>query len=192
MATARKTDEVLAAARNDLEAQLKLVREQGAQLAAEELALTHAISSLDGGNPATSSSGATSERAVRSAAPKRERSKRSSRRASSSRRRRSRAAGKSTADRVNELRGLLSDGPKSRTDLAAALKVSPARVQQLLAELGGSVSSRPDPNQRRGKLWSLKAGGNGGGAAKPAGAGSTRSRKAGSPRKAPAPVKAAT
>jgi hypothetical protein len=28
-------------------------------------------------------------------------------------------------------------------------------VQQLLAELGGAVSSRPHPAQRQGKLWSL-------------------------------------
>ena len=47
--THTKTDEVLAAARKDLEAQLAVVREQIERLAADELALRHAISSLDGG-----------------------------------------------------------------------------------------------------------------------------------------------
>jgi DNA-binding MarR family transcriptional regulator len=56
---------------------------------------------------------------------------------------------------VSELHGVLADGPKSRSELAGALGVSPARVQQLLAELGGAVSSRPHPEQRQGKLWSL-------------------------------------
>ncbi len=178
--THTKTDEVLAAARKDLEAQLAVVREQIARLAAEELALTHAVSSLDGANPAASSAGTTSTRTVRSRAAKSE-SKRSTRKASSSRRRRSRGANKSTADRLNELRALLSDGPKSRTDLAAALKVSPARVQQLLAELGDSVFSQPDPTQRRGKLWSLAGGGNGGGGASSVAELSAPGAKAGSP-----------
>jgi len=180
-ATHRKTDEVLAAARTELEAQLALVREQIARLNAEELALTHAISSLDGGSPARSSAGATSKRAVRSPTAKRQRSK-GTRRASSTRRRRSQAS-KSTTERVDELRGLLSDGPKSRSDLAAALKVSPARVQQLLGELGSSVSSQRDPSQRRGKLWSLKGGGNGEGAAKAAAKRGAESAKADSPPK---------
>ena len=38
-----KTDEVLAAARNELQAQLGVVREEQARLAAEEAALTHAL-----------------------------------------------------------------------------------------------------------------------------------------------------
>jgi len=158
-ATARKTDEVLASARKDLEAQLALVREEIARLGAEELALTHAVSNLDGANPATSSDGTTSKRAVSSRVGKNRGTKSATRKASSARRRRPRGAGKSTADRVNELRGLLVDGPKSRSDLAAALKVSPARVQQLLAELGSAVSSHPDPANGRGKLWGIKGSG---------------------------------
>ena len=161
--TPRRTDEVLAVARRELEAQLAVVREEIARLAAEERALTHAVSSLDGGNPATSSDdGESSKRAVRSRSAKRQGRKGSAtRKASSSRRSRTRSASKSTAQRVDELRGLLADGPKSRTDLAAALNVSPARVQQLLAELGSAVSSQPDRGRRRGKLWSLKGRGNG-------------------------------
>lgn len=166
MATTRsKTDEVLAAARKDLEAQLAVVREQIARLAAEELALTHALSSLDGANPATSSAGTTRNRGTQARTEKRQGGRASARKASSRRGRRPGRASKPTADRLNELRGLLADGPKSRTELAAALKVSPARVQQLLAELGESVSSLPDPNQRRGKLWSLEGDGSGGDAA---------------------------
>ncbi len=156
-ATPIKTNEVLAGARKDLEAQLAVVREEIARLAAEEQALAHAVSSLDGGNPATSAGGRVSKRAVQS--DKKRSGRSSTRKASAGRRRRPRAANKATADRVNELQGLLADGPKSRTDLAAALKVSPARVQQLLGELGGSVSSQPDPAQRRGKLWSLAGSG---------------------------------
>src|ERR687894_566771 len=100
--THTKTDEVLAAARKDLETQLAVVREQIARLAAEELALTHAISSLDGGDPATSSAGATSKSA---AAPARKgQGTKGSARKGSSRQRRRRGASKSTAERVNELR----------------------------------------------------------------------------------------
>ncbi|MCA1680380.1 MAG: hypothetical protein LC777_16220, partial [Actinobacteria bacterium] len=77
---------------------------------------------------------------------------------------RTRGKTKSTADRVKQLEGLLAAGPKSRSDLAAALKVSPARVQQLLAQLGSAVSAQPHPELRRGKLWSLKAAGGGKGA----------------------------
>jgi len=182
-ATARKTDEVLASARKDLEAQLALVREEIARLGAEELALTHAVSNLDGANPATSPDGTTSKRAVSSRAGKRRGTKSATRKASSARRRRPRGAGKSTADRVNELRGLLADGPKSRSDLAAALKVSPARVQQLLAELGSAVSSQPDPDNGRGKLWGLKGSGKAAGAAKPTARRSTRGAKGVSTRK---------
>ena len=65
--THTKTDQVLAAARKDLEAQLAVVREQIERLAAEEHALTHAVSSLDGGNPATGSTDAISKRAAASA-----------------------------------------------------------------------------------------------------------------------------
>ncbi len=174
--THTKTDEVLAAARKELEAQLAVVREEIERLAAEELALTHAISSLDGGNPATTSAGATGKRA---AAPARKgEGTKGSAGKGSRRSRRPRGASKSTAERVNELRELLAEGPKSRADLAAALNVSPARIQQLLAELGGSVSSQPDPEQRRGKLWSLKGAGNGVGATKSATKGASKSAKA--------------
>ncbi len=179
--THTKTDEVLAAARKDLEAQLTVVREQIERLTAEELALTHAISSLDGGNPATASAGAISERAAAPAG--KPRGTKGSARKGSSRGRRRRSASKSTADRINELRELLADGPKSRADLAAALNVSSARIQQLLAELGGSVSAQPDPKQRRGKLWSLKGAGNGAGATKSATKGGSQSAKADSRRK---------
>jgi chromosome segregation ATPase len=181
--THTNTDEVLAAARKDLEGQLAVVREQIARLTAEERALTHAISALDGGNPATSSAGTTTERAATAPMRRRQRTKSSARKASSTRPRRRRGASKSTADRVNELRELLADGPKSRGDLAAALNISPARVQQLLAELGSSVSSQPDPAQRRGKLWTLKGGGDGASAPKPAANRGTRSAKARPPRK---------
>jgi hypothetical protein len=165
-ATTRKTDEVLSSARKELEAQLAIVRDEIARLTAEEHALTHAVSSLDGGNPAMSTGGKVSKSAG-SRTAKSQATTRSTPKAVPGHRRRPRGATKSTADRVNELRGLLADGPKSRSDLAAALKVSPARVQQLLAELGSSVSSQPDP-QRRGKLWGLKGSGNGASAAKPA------------------------
>ena len=125
-------------------------------LAAEEHALTQALASLDGDGasspPASASNAADRPRAGNS------RTRRPTRSAGTSRRRRRRGASKSTADRMNELRELLADGPKSRNELAAALKVSPARVQQLLAELGSSVSSQPGPEQRRGKLWTLTAG----------------------------------
>lgn len=149
--TYSSTHEVLTAARRELEAQLAAVREQIARLTAEEKALSHAVSALDGGNPATSSTG-TVKRGATSGKVKGRARRGSARRG----RRRGQGASKSTEERVNELRGLLADGPRSRADLAAALKVSPARVQQLLAELGGEVSSEPDPGQRRGKLWSLK------------------------------------
>jgi len=81
--------------------------------------------------------------------------RRTSTRKKASTRRARRSGGKSTSDRVEDLRQLLAAGPKSRNDLAAALEVSPARVQQLLAELGGSVSSKRDPANGRVKLWSL-------------------------------------
>ncbi len=179
--THTKTDQVLAAARKELEAQLAVVRDQIERLAAEELALRHAISNLDGRNPATGSAGATSKRAAAPAG--RRQGTKGSARKGSSRSRRRRGASKSTADRVKELRELLADGPKSRADLAAALNVSSARIQQLLAELGGSVSSQPDPEQRRGKLWSLKGAGNGAGATKSATKGGSQSAKADSRRK---------
>ncbi|MDQ4049019.1 MAG: hypothetical protein M3131_06530 [Actinomycetota bacterium] len=172
--THTNTIEVLAAARKDLEAQLAVVREQIARLTAEERALTHAVSALDGGNPAASSAETNTGRTATARTRGRQGAKSSARKASSTRSRRRSGASKSTADRVNEVRELLADGPKSRADLAAALKVSPARVQQLLAELGGSVSSRPDP-ERRGKLWSLKGGADGTGATKTAAKRSTQS-----------------
>ena len=176
--TAKKTGEVLAAARKDLQAQLVVVREEMSRLAAEELALTHAVSSLDGGNPATSADGTVSKRAVGSRRTKSQGPKRSTPKATTSGRRRRRGTSKSTAERVSELQGLLAEGPKSKAAIAAALKVSPARVQQLLAELGGSVSSQRDPGQRQGKLWTLKAGsGNGASAAKPTARRSTRGAK---------------
>jgi hypothetical protein len=156
MAPRKNTDKVLAAARKEVQAQLAVVRDDIARLTAEQHALTHVLTSLDGGNPAVSSAGTVKKDA--GSRPARSASSCATRKRSSARRRR-RGATKSTAERVEELRGLLADGPKSRSDLAASLKVSPPRVQQLLSELGGAVSSQPDPNQRRGKLWSLNASG---------------------------------
>src|SRR5919199_106275 len=131
----KPTDEVLAAARAGLHDQLEVVREELAQLTAEERALTQALANIDRDRvsaPGRATTGA--------------------RRRTSGRSRLRRGASKPTAERVKELRALLADGPKSRRDLAATLEVSPARVQQLLSELGGAVSSQPHPEQRQGKL----------------------------------------
>ncbi len=189
--TAKKTGEVLAAARKDLEAQLAVVREEMSRLAAEELALTHAVSSLDGGNPATSADGTVSKRAVGPRRTKSQGTKRSTPKATTSRRRRRRGTSKPTAERVSELQGLLAEGPKSKAAIAAALKVSPPRVQQLLAELGGSVSSQPDPGQRRGKLWTLKAGSGTGASAAKAASKPARGRAKRTSARKPAAAKAA-
>jgi predicted ArsR family transcriptional regulator len=150
-ATANKTEEVLASARKELEAQLAVVREELSRLTAEESALTQALTSLDGEGRSAQTDASTSNRGEGSRAA----SVTSTSRKTATGRRRRRGQSKSTAERVEELRALLTEGPRSRADLAAALKVSPARVQQLLAELGSSVSSQRDPNQRRGKLWVL-------------------------------------
>lgn len=166
--TRRKTDEVLASAREELEVQLGVVRGEMKRLAAEEAALTQALSSIDGNSASTRSAVPSGERGGRSRAATKGARKSSTRTAGGGRRRARGAAGKSTAERVQELQGLLAGGPKSRKDLAAALRLSPARVQQLLGELGSSVTSQPDPEQRRGKLWSLKGRANGASAAKPA------------------------
>ncbi len=166
MATTRKTDDVLASARKDLEAQLGVVRDEMTRLAGEERALTQALSSLDGDSAPSST---TAPAAKVGAGPRKVKSsaRRSSPgKASSTRRGGRRGASKSTADRVSELQGLLGDGPKSRNDLASALKVSPARVQQLLAVLGSAVSSQPNPEQRQSKLWTLTGRANGASAAK--------------------------
>lgn len=179
--TRRKTEEVLAAARRDLQAQLAVVRSEIARLGAEEDALTGALASLNGAS--SSPAAATGKADGRPRAPKKSAARRSIRKASSGQRRRPRGPSKPTADRVKELQALLADGAKSRNALAAALKVSPARVQQLLSELGGAVSSQPDPAQRQGKLWSLKSSGNGATAAKPTPKRSTRTPKAASARK---------
>jgi hypothetical protein len=162
------------------------VRDEIARLAVEEQALAHAVASLDGGNPATSSDSSTGESARRSRAVKSRRAKGSTRKASSGRRRAARGTSRSTGERVDQLRGLLADGPQSRSALAAALEVSPARVQQLLGELGSSVSSQPDPDQRRGKLWSLKDAVSGAGASKPAAKRGSQAAKSGASRKAAA------
>jgi len=180
--TRRKTDEVIASARTDLQAQLAVVREEMGRLAAEEHALTLALSSLDGDGAFSSSTAPARKADGRTSTAKSSAKRRSTRKATPNPRRRSRSASRSTADRVKELQGLLGDGPKSRNELAAALGVSPPRVQQLLAELGSSVSSQPDPEQRQGKLWSLKGSGNGARAAKP-----TAKRSSGRAKSAPAP-----
>lgn len=74
----------------------------------------------------------------------------------------------STADRVTEPEELLPAGPKSRSDLPATLKASPARVQQLLAQLGNAVSAQQDPELRRGKPGPSRASADGASAHKPA------------------------
>jgi hypothetical protein len=131
--TARTTEEVFAAARGEVQSQLRVVRDEIARLTTEERALTQALTGLRGRRPDTSSRKAGARKSGRT--------------------------GKSTSDRVEEVRALLAEGPKSRNELAAALKVSPPRIQQLLAELGSAVTSERDPSQRRGKLWRLKRGG---------------------------------
>ena len=177
----RKTDDVLASARKDLQSQLAVVRGEMNRLAAEEHALTQALSSLNG-DGASASTAPTA--AVSGGAPKVKSSagRNSAGKARTSRRRR-RGASKSTAERVDELQGLLAEGPKSRSDLATALKVSPARVQQLLAELGGSVSSQPNPEPRRGRLWTFTGPSNGSSATKPSERPSSGRAKARSTRK---------
>jgi chromosome segregation ATPase len=154
----RKTDEVLASAQRDLKAQLAVVRDELGRLTAEERALAGALASIKAD---TSSSPSPSRPAAGST-----KTASASRRRSGGRRRRARVASKTTAERLQELRDQLATGPKSRNELAAALQVSPPRVQQLLAELGSAVSSKPDPGQRQGKLWSLSRAGSGAGAAK--------------------------
>jgi len=191
MATRRKTDEVLASARKELQAQLGVVREELGRLAAEQHALTEALSSLDGDSASPSSTVPASKAGARTRTSANAARKSSTRKAGTSRRRRPRSASKPTADRVKELRGLLADGPKSRNDLATAINVSPARVQQLLAELGNSVSSDPDPEQRQGKLWSLKSSGNGASGAKRSSERGGGTAKVASARKPSARTKAA-
>ena len=183
MATAgRNTDEVLAAARRDLQSQLAVVREELSRLTAEEHALTRALSSLVG-DGASSTTAAAADASGRSAGPKRPARPSSAKKAGASRGRRRRGPSKPTADRLSELQGLLADGPKSRNDLATALKVSPARVQQLLAELGSSVSSQRDPEQAQAKLWALTGRGNGAGTEEPSGRRTRGATTGKSPRK---------
>ncbi len=179
----RKTDDVLASARKDLEAQLAVVRDEIGRLAGEELALTEALSSLGGDGASTSMRAAAVNVSGRSRNVKSSGTRSTARKAGTSLRRRRRGASKPTADRLKDLEGLLADGPKSRNDLAAALKVSPARVQQLLAGLGSAVSSQPDPEQRQGKLWALADGGNGASATKTTAKRSSGRAKGASPRK---------
>ena len=88
--THTNTNEVLAAARKDLEAQLAVVREQIARLTVEERALMPAMSALDGRNPAISSAGTTTGRAATARTGGRRGLKSSARKASSTRPRRRR------------------------------------------------------------------------------------------------------
>ena len=156
-ATGTKTDAVFTSVHRDLQARLTRVREELAPLAREERELTQALSRLERiDSPATSATpvkGKGSKAHTLGTPPRKSRSS-SARKATASRRPR-RSASKSTPERLKELQGVLADGPMSRAELAAALKVSPARVQQLLAELGGTVSSQVDPG-KRAKLWGLK------------------------------------
>jgi len=173
MAATTTTDEVLSSARQDLQAQLSVVRDELARLSTEERTLSQALSALEGPKAAAGTNGGATESKPRTSATQRKRSARKP----AARGRRRRSTNKSTGDRVQELRGLLGEGPKSRNDLAAALKVSPARVQQLLAELGGSVSSQPDPSNGRARLWSLKGSGNGASSGKRAASSGGRQRR---------------
>ena len=171
MAVSRtNTNEVLAAARAELQAQLGVVREDLTRLTAEERDLTQALSGLGSAGSASKSRAASQKTTTASTG-------RRSARGSSRRRRRKRGSSKSTAERLQELQGLLAGGPRSRNDLAAALEVSPPRVQQLLAELGSAVSSEPDPKRGQVKLWSLTGRANGGSAARTA-RGKSRSKAA--------------
>ena len=173
--TPTSTDQVLAAARKGLKDQLEVIHSQIARLEAEERAVTDALLTLERGGASTAAVNGKRHSSSRGAAT---RSTSTSTRKPSSRGRPRGTIGKSTAERLAELSELLTDGPKSRKDLAAALRVSPARVQQLLNELGRSVSSQPDPNQRRAKLWSLSGAENGASAEarrrRPAQTGATR------------------
>jgi len=164
-ATRRKIDHVLAAARKELESQLGVVRAEIARLAAEEQELTMALANLknEGSSSAATDGGS---RRQRSSSRKAQATKRTARSGNGRRARGRRTATKSTAERVEQLRTLLADGPKSRNELAVALEVSPARVQQLLGELGSSVTSQPD-GDKRAKLWSIKGASNDGNASRP-------------------------
>ena len=158
--TRRKIDQILADARKDLEAQLELVRVEKTRLAAEEQELTAAIAGLEtngGGSPPVA------RRRQRAAATRS--TKAGTRSSGGAKGRRKRTANKPTAQRLDELRALLTEGPKSRGDIATALKLSPARVQQLLGELGTAVTSQP-ANDGRAKLWSIKGARNGASAAR--------------------------
>ena len=161
MPTTTTTDEVLSSARQDLQGQLSVVRDELVRLAAEERTLRQALSALEG-TAAVATNGGATESKPRASANRRKRSTRKP----TSRGGKRRSTNKSTADRVQQLRALLGDGPKSRNDLAMELKVSPARVQQLLTELGSAVSSQPDPSNGRARLWSLKGSANGATASK--------------------------
>jgi hypothetical protein len=161
--TRQKIDQVLASARKDLEVQLGVVRADMARLIAEEQELIAALGNLARDGKAPEPGRAAGKPRSRSS------SKAAGRKATArngSRPRRRRGASKPTAERVEQLRTVLAEGPASRSDLAASLKVSPARVQQLLEELGSSVSSRPNPGDRRGKLWGIKGARNGASAPK--------------------------
>lgn len=183
--TPRKTDAVLSAARKDLQAQLAAVRAELSRLTAEEGALTRALSGLDGDGASAPPAPSGARPAAKGAGRRRSAGKTGKRTP-----RRARAAPKSTADRLGELKTVLTEGPKSQTELAAALGVSPARVHQLLAELGGAVTSGPDGKGGQGKLWSLKGTANGAGAGKsPAKRSRASAKKA--PRQKPAGRKAA-
>ena len=161
----RKKVDVITAVREDLRAHLVSLREQIERLTREERAVAQALSSLDN-DGTVAPSAARAPTGVGDAARRAPRHRSAAKGAATSRRPRNT---KKTVERADELRGLLSDGPKSRDELAAALKVSPARVQQLLAGLGSSVSSQPDPERLRGKVWSLAPGGNAASAARATG-----------------------
>jgi hypothetical protein len=174
-ASSTKTGEVLAAARAELQAQLAVVRGELTRVAAEERALTQALSALGGGGRTTKGGPAARKQNAETSAPRR------SSRSSTRRRRRKRGSSKPTEERIQELQALLADGPKSRNDLAAALQVSPPRIQQLLTELGTSVSSEPDPKRGQVKLWSLTGSSNGAsGSSKPSARRKSRTKSAAS------------
>lgn len=148
--TQARIEEVLFAAREELEAQLDAVRGQLARLGAEERQLTQTLARLPGGGGSSSARAATPSERGRARAPKPAAARRAPRKAGAKRGR----VAKPTVERVAELRAVLAAGPKSQRELAAALELSVVRVHQLLGQLGDAVSSQPNP-AKPGKLWSI-------------------------------------
>lgn len=102
---------------------------------------------------AAAASGAAPAAAPAKPAATRKRASRPSRSGSSS-------APVSTEQRQEQVREFLGDGPKTRKEIAAKLKVSPPRVQQIMVPMidAGVLVSEQDPTtNRRRELWRLTA-----------------------------------